>query len=68
MASSNVTANMIRLRDYSSIFSRRAFTDILEYNDYSHFNWLCSKYEMPQSSTYFDIIKTYAKRFNFRQI
>lgn len=58
MASSNVNANMIRLRDYSSIFSRRAFTDILEYNDYSHFNWLCSKYEMPQSSTYFDIIKT----------
>lgn len=46
-----------RLRDLSSVFSRSAFVDVLNYNDYSHFNWLASKYDIVRCVTYFDMLK-----------
>lgn len=46
MAATSINKDMIRLRDLSSVFSRSAFTDVLNYNDYSHFNWLSSKYDI----------------------
>jgi len=36
---------MVRLRDYSSAFSRTVFTDIIKYQDYSHLNWLYNQYK-----------------------
>ena len=45
MAATSINKDMIRLRDLSSVFSRSAFTYVLNYNDYSHFNWLSSKYD-----------------------
>lgn len=53
----NVNKNMMRLRDFSSAFSRSAFIDVLNYNDYSHFNWLLSKYDTLKCSTYLDLLK-----------
>lgn len=61
MAATSINKDMIRLRDLSSIFSRSAFTDVLNYNDYSHFNWLSSKYDTLKCSTYFDLLnKSYS--------
>lgn len=57
MATTNVKNNLIILRDLSSVFSRSAFIDILNYNDYSHFNWLASKYDTLKCATYFELIK-----------
>ena len=48
---------MIRLRDLSSAFSRSAFIDVLNYNDYSHFNWLASRYDILKCTTYSDLLK-----------
>ncbi len=45
------------MRELSSVFSRKAFVDVLDYNDYSHFNWLSSRYETLKCSTYFDLLK-----------
>ncbi len=44
-----------RLRNYSSVFSRSVFTDIIKYNDFSRLNSLFSKYNVSLKST-----KTYA--------
>lgn len=61
MAATSINKDMIRLRDLSSVFSRSAFTDVLNYNDYSHFNWLSSKYDILKCSTYFDLLnKSYS--------
>ena len=54
-----ISANeeLIRLRDFSSAFSRSAFIDVLNFNDYSHFNWLASKYDILRCATYSDLLK-----------
>ena len=55
--STNTRINLIKLRDISSAFSRRAFTDILNYNDYSHFNWLLTQNNTIKCSTYFELLE-----------
>ena len=57
MATISVNKELIRLRDFSSAFSRSAFIDILNYNDYSHFNWLLSKYNLLKCVTYSDLLR-----------
>lgn len=57
MAATNVNKELIRLRDLSSAFSRTAFVDVLNYSDYSHFNWLASKYDTLKCATYFELLK-----------
>lgn len=57
MAMINVNEELIRLRDFSSAFSRSAFIDVLNFNDYSHFNWLVSKYDILRCATYSDLLK-----------
>lgn len=37
-----------RLRSYSSVFTRKVFSDIINYNDFSHLNWLYSTYDQSQ--------------------
>lgn len=67
MAKVNANTDLYRLRDLSSAFSRAAFTDVLNFNDYSHFNWLQLKYGL-HCSTYYDLLKktyTYLAR-NYR--
>lgn len=49
--------DMIRLRDYSSAFSRNAFVDILNFDDYSKFDWLISQYDFCKCITYSDLLK-----------
>lgn len=52
----NIT--MERLRSYSSVFSRKVFTDIIDYDDYSHVDWLYSTYDEASSfNTYMDYFK-----------
>lgn len=46
----------VKLRDYSSAFSRNAFMDILNFDDYSKFNWLSSHYNMKSNCTYIDFL------------
>lgn len=53
----NANEELIRLRDFSSAFSRSAFIDVLNFNDYSHFNWLVSKYDILRCATYSDLLK-----------
>ena len=53
----NANFDLIGLRDISSVFSRSAFVDILDFNDYSHFDWILSKYDYSKCSTYLDLIK-----------
>lgn len=51
---------MIRLRDFSSAFSRNAINDIIKYQDYSHINWINKHYNISINSTstsYFDLLK-----------
>ena len=57
MATISTNKELIRLRDLSSAFSRSAFVDVLNYNDYSHFNWLASKYDTLKCTTYFELLK-----------
>lgn len=57
MAIINANEELIRLRDFSSAFSRSAFIDVLNFNDYSHFNWLVSKYDILRCATYSDLLK-----------
>lgn len=57
MATTSVNKELIRLRDLSSAFSRSAFIDILNYNDYSHFNWLASRYDQLKCTTYSDLLR-----------
>lgn len=44
MASKTSIKHLDMLRDFSSAFSRGAFTDIIKYEDYSYLNWLHSEY------------------------
>lgn len=57
MVATNTHKESIKLRDLSSAFSRSAFVDVLNYSDYSHFNWLVSKYDTIQCATYFELLK-----------
>ena len=57
MAMINANEELIRLRDFSSAFSRSAFIDVLNFNDYSDFNWLVSKYDILRCATYSDLLK-----------
>ena len=57
MATISANKELIRLRDLSSAFSRSAFIDVLNYNDYSHFNWLASRYGILRCATYSDLLK-----------
>ena len=52
----NIT--MERLRSYSSVFSRKVFSDIIDYDDYSHVDWLYSTYDEASSfNTYMDYFR-----------
>lgn len=54
----NANEELVKLRDFSSAFSRSAFIDVLNFNDYSHFNWLVSKYDiLIRCTTYSDMLK-----------
>ena len=57
MATISANKELIRLRDLSSAFSRSAFIDVLNFNDYSHFNWLASRYGILRCATYTDLLK-----------
>lgn len=48
---------MYKLRDLSSAFSRSAFVDVLNFNDYTHFDWLLSTYGSSSCTTYFDLLR-----------
>lgn len=50
---------LIMLRDISSAFSRSAFTDILNFNDYSHLEWLTSNYSFHKITTYNELLKNF---------
>lgn len=47
-----------RLRSYSSVFTRKVFSDIINYNDFSHLYWLYSTYDQYQKGidSYFDYL------------
>ena len=50
---------MDRLRSYSSIFSRKVFSSIIDFNDYSHIDWLYSTYDNTlYFNTYMDYLRT----------
>lgn len=57
MVTTSVNKELIKLRNLSSAFSRNAFVDVLNYNAYSHFNWLASKYDTLKCTTYFELLK-----------
>ena len=51
---------MVRLRDYSSAFSRNAIHDVIKYHDYSHLNWIYQQYNIKCRGTetsYFELLK-----------
>lgn len=37
--------SLTRWRSYSSVFTRKVFLDIINYNDFSHLNWLYTTYD-----------------------
>lgn len=47
-----------RLRSYSSAFSRSVFSDIADFSDFSHLDWLISRYEEPleDNASYMDYL------------
>lgn len=47
-----------RLRSYSSVFTRKVFSEIINYNDFSHLNWLFSTYDQYQKGieSYYDYL------------
>lgn len=47
---------MVRLRDFSTAFSRSAFTDVLLFDDFSRFDWLRAQYRL-RSKTYAGLIR-----------
>ena len=57
MVTTSVNKEWVKLKDLSSAFSRNAFVDVLNYNAYSHFNWLASKYDTLKCTTYFELLK-----------
>lgn len=57
MATTSAYKDLIKLREVSSAFSRSAFVDVLNYNDYSHFNWLSAQYDILKCTTYFELLQ-----------
>ena len=57
MTTTSRDKELVKLRILSSAFSRSAFVDILKYNDYSHFNWIASRYSILKCATYFELLK-----------
>lgn len=53
----NGNVDLYRLKDFASAFSRTAFSDVLNYDDYSRFDWIVSKYRAVEGVTYFDMLK-----------
>ena len=47
-----------RLRSYSSVFSRSVFSDIANFSDFSHLDWLISRYEesLKEDASYLDYL------------
>ena len=47
-----------RLRSYSSVFTRKVFLDIIDYQDFSHLNWLYETYDRNHEGieSYFDYL------------
>ena len=62
MVTTSVNKELIKLRNLSSAFSRNAFVDVLNYNAYSHFNWLASKYDTLKCTTVINPIMSKQKR------
>lgn len=61
MTTTKANMELMRFRDFSSAFSRKAFVDVLNYNDYSHFNWLVMRYSTLKCVTYMEFInKSYS--------
>lgn len=57
-----INGDINKFRDLSSAFSRRAFVDVLEFNDYSHFNGLAAKYSFLGGATYLRLLqKSYSQ-------
>lgn len=50
------SVDMVRLRDFSTAFSRSVLTDILLFDDFSHLNWLHSQYRL-KSKTYIGMVR-----------
>lgn len=50
------SVDMVRLRDFSTAFSRSVLTDILLFDDFSHLNWLHSQYHL-KSKTYIGMVR-----------
>lgn len=47
-----------RMRSFSRVFSRRAFTDVLKYSDYSFFDYIADTYKLnKQCTTYNEMLK-----------
>ena len=57
MSTARCESDLDRLRNLSSAFSRSAFVDVLNFNDYTHFDWLFSRYGSSSCTTYFDLLK-----------
>ena len=53
----NISLGM--MRSYSSAFSRRVFSDIINYGDFSHLNYLIESYspKVKQDDTYLMLLK-----------
>ena len=52
--------DMNMMRNYSSVFSRRVFSDIINYDDYSHLNAVINLYDIANKrkvETYYDIMR-----------
>lgn len=62
MSSLTVNTEMLMLRNLSSAFSRNVFTNVLEFDDYTHLDWLLSEYIVNRPNTYSDLLnKIYAR-------
>lgn len=56
MSSSNANIDFSILRNYSSAFSRSAFTDVLNYDDFTNFDRILHNCKTFERSTYFELI------------
>jgi hypothetical protein len=48
----NAVTDKNMLRNLSSAFSRSAFTDVLQFDDYAHFDWLTKEYQLRTNISY----------------
>lgn len=60
MAYKNTYQKMVKLRDFSSAFSRNVIYDVIKYHDYTHFNWINQQYNINNKETetsYLELLK-----------